>query len=311
MAVKFFRKKTLFAKLEDDYGVAETLAVTDAMRTRNLTFDDNYAGDRIQRNLDRPTLGLEAEINVSPYAALSFEIELAGAGVAGTIPRYGRLLRACGWTETLDNETAPTLVEYEENEELQDSLTMAFELDGRQQMLPGARGSVELNWPQKGIPFYKFTFWAKYVRPTNATVGTADFSGIPSPVPVTKANTTFAIDAYEGPTLSVTVNTNMELVVRNIIGMEEILLTDRQPTGTLVIDEPDIADLDLFAEYIESHAELNYAAVELVHGTVAGGIVTFENPQVQLSSAQSGEESKIAIYNVNARFIGTSKLTVA
>lgn len=310
MAVKHFRKRTLFAATEDVYGTAEALVAADAIRTRNLTFDDNYAGERVSRNLDRPTLGLEAEVNIGPYAMLSFEVEITGAGSAGAIPRYGRLLRACGWTETLDNETSPTKVEYDENDDLQDSVTLAFEMDGRQQILPGARGSVVKTW-QKGYPFFKFTFWGFYRRPTNATIGVPDFTGIPIPRPVTKANTTLSVGSYSGPAMSLTIDTAMQLVMRNVMGQEEILLTDRQPTGQIVIDEPDIGDLDLFAAYIESHETLNYAAVTLIHGTAAGNKVTFENPQVQLSSAQSGEDSGIAIYTLNARYIGASKLTVA
>lgn len=309
MAVKHFRKRTLFAAQEDEYGVAETLATTDAIRTRNLAFDDQYGGERITRNLDRPNLGLEAEINIQPNAMISFECELKGSGTAGVAPRIGRLLRASGDTETFDNETAPTYVEYEDTDEMTDSVTLGFEMDGRLQILAGARGTRSEFW-EKGIPYVKFTFTGFYQRATKDTIGTPDFGSEPSPVPVTKANTTLMIDSFSCVATSFSIDRALQVVPRNVIGQEEILLTDRQPTGQMVINEPDIDDdLDLFADYIESHEELNYAAIELVHNDVAGNIVEFANPQVQLSSAKETDDNGIAMYTIATRFIGASKLT--
>lgn len=310
MAVRKARKRVVFAKLESTYGTNPTLAVTDAILTRNLVLDDSYAGDKVSRNLDRPTLGLEEEINVGPYQMLSFEVELAGSGTAGVAPRYGRLLQACGFTETVDPSTGgPDYVEYEENEVLDKSVYMSFELDGQQHLIPGARGSASFNW-QKGIPFIKFTFWGLYTRPTIASVGTPNWSGIPSPVPVTNANTTLAIDAFEPVAQSLTCDTSMQLVMRNCINQEEVLLTDRAPTGQIVINAPVLTDINLWEDFLESHVTVSTGAVELTHGITEGNIVDFENPTVQLSSIQEGDDTGIAIYTLNARYIGTSKLTV-
>lgn len=310
MAVRKARKRVIFAKLESEYGTDSTPAVTDALLTRNLQHDDSYAGDRVTRDLDRPTLGLEEEINVAPYQMVSFEVEIAGSGTAGVAPRYGRLLKACGWTETVDPATGgPDYVEYDENQTLTDSVTLKFELDGQQHVMKGARGSADINF-QKGIPFIKFTFWALYTRPTIASVGTPDWSGIPVPVPVTNANTTLDIDSFEPVATSLTCNTAMQLVMRNCIGQEEVLLTDRQPTGQIVINAPVLTDINLWEDFLESHETVNTGAVLLVHGTTAGNIVEFENDTVQLSSIQEGDDSGIAIYTLNARYIGASKLTV-
>jgi hypothetical protein len=309
MTVRYARKRVIFAKIESSYGVDSSPAVTDAILTKNLAMDDSYAGERVSRDLDRPTLGLEAEINIGPYAIVSFDVEIAGSGTAGVAPRYGRLLRACGYTETIEAGSGPNYVEYEDNEDLTDSVTLKFELDGQQQIMKGARGSCAKNW-QKGIPFYRFTFWSLYTRPTATSVGTADFSGIPVPLPVTKANTTLTVGSYNGPAMSLTCDDSMQLVMRNVIGQEEVLLTDRAPTGQIVIDMPDIGVTDLWADFVESHAGVNTGAVALVHGTVAGNIVEFDNPTVQLSTINEGDDSGIAIYTLNARYIGANKITV-
>lgn len=306
---KFRRKRVIYAKIEDTYGQDSAPAVTDAILTKNLNLDDPYAGDRVSRDLDRPDLGLEAEINVNPYTIVSFDVEIAGSGNPGVAPRYGRLLRACGYTETIEAGSGPNYVEYEQNDVLTDSVTLKFEADGQQHVMLGARGSVAKTW-QKGIPFYRFVFWSLYARPTAASVGVADFTGIPVPVPVTKANTTLTVGSYNGPALSLTCDDAMQLVMRNVIGQEEVLLTDRAPTGQIVIDMPDIASTDLFADFVESHAGINTGAVQLVHGTVAGNIVQFDNPTVQLSTVNEGDDTGIATYTLNARYIGKNKITV-
>jgi hypothetical protein len=311
MAVRYARKRVLFAKKEVTYGEDPTLAVTDALLTKNLKLDDSYAGDRVTRDLDRPTLGLEEEINVGPYAIVSFDVEIAGSGTAGVAPRYGRLLQACGYTETPDPSTGgPDFVTYTENETLAASCYMKFELDGQQHVLRGARGSVSFNW-QKGIPFMRFTFWGLYSRPTLASVGTPNWSGIPIPYPVTNANTTIAVGAFEGPATSFTVDMAMQMVMRNCIGQEEVLITDRAPTGQIVIDMPLLSELNLWEDFIESHNGVNTDAVELVHGIAAGNIVTYENPTVQLSGIQEVDDSGIAGYTLNARYIGAGTLTVS
>lgn len=311
MTVKYARKRVIFAKIEDTYGVDPTPATTDALLTKNLKLDDSYAGERVTRDLDRPTLGLEEEINVGPYAVVSFDVEIAGSGTAGVAPRWGRLLKACGYTETPDPSTGgPDFVEYTENETLASSVALKFELDGQQHKLLGSRGTVRFNW-QKGIPFMSFTFWGLYSRPTETSVGTPDWTGIPVPVPVTNANTTLDIGAFSAIATAFTVDMAMQMVMRNCIGQEEVLLTDRAPTGQIVMNMPDLTDdLNLWEDFIESHNGVSTDEVVLVHGTTAGNIVQYENPTVQLTSVQEGDDSGIAIYTLNARFIGAGTLTV-
>jgi len=299
---KKWKKRVIFAKIETVYGTDSTPGVADALLTKNLKLDDPYAGDRVSRDLDLPTLGLQAEINVNPYATVSFDVEIAGSGTAGVAPRYGRLLRACGFTETIEADSGPNFVDYDPNSDLDESVTLKFEGDGQQHVLKGSRGNVAMNW-QKGIPFYHFTFSGLYTRPTAASVGTPDFTGIPVPLPVTKLNTTLTVGAYNGPAASLTCDMGMQIYPRNVIGQEEILLTDRGPAGQIVIDQPDIGVIDLFADFLESHAGINTGAVSLVHGIAAGNKVTFTAPKAQLSTVTEGNDNGLANYSLNARYI--------
>lgn len=292
------------AMLESSYGVYVAPALgTDVILTKNLVLDDPYAGDRVSRDLDLPALGLQSEINVNPYVKCSFEVEVAGSGTAGVAPRYGRLLKACGFTETVDDSTGvPEFVDYDPNSVLDDSVSLTVYLDGQLHKMPGSRGSVSFTW-QKGIPTMKFTFWGLYVRPLAGTLPTADFDDIPIPLPVTEANTTLSVGSYSGPALSLACDMAMTLVARNVIGQEEILLSDRAPTGPIVIDMPDIGDINLYSVFVESHAGINTGALDLVHGTAAGNIVEFTAPKVQLSTLNEGEDSGIETHTLNARYL--------
>lgn len=302
---KKWSKRVLFAKIESVYGSDSSPGVTDAILTKNLTLDDPYAGERVARDLDLPTLGLEAEINIGPYAAISFDVEIAGSGTAGVAPRYGCLLRACGFTETVVADSGPNYVDYDPNSDLDESATLKFEGDNIQHVLKGARGNVELIW-QKGIPYLRFTFSGLYTRPTEVSVGTPDFTGIPVPVPVTKGNTTISLGAFTGPAASLSCNMNMVVYPRNVIGQEEILLTDRGPAGQVVIDQPAFATINLWSAAVESHEAINTLALSLVHGTVAGNKVTFSAPKVQLSTINEGNDNSLANYTLNARYIPDS-----
>lgn len=299
---KKWKKRVIFAKIESVYGTDSAPAVTDAILTKNLKLGDPYAGDRVARDLDLPDLGLQEEINVNPYCTVEFDVEIAGSGTAGVTPRYGRLLRACGFTETVEAGSGPNYVDYDPNSDLNDACTLKFQGDGVQHIFKGARGNVAINF-QKGIPFYHFNFSGLYTRPTADSVGTPDFSGIPVPVPVTKANTTIAVGAFTGPAASLTCDMGMQIFPRNVIGQEEILLTDRQPQGQIVIDQPDISVLNLFSAFVESHNGINTGAVSLVHGTAAGNKVTFSAPKVQLSTISEGDDTGLANYSLNARYL--------
>lgn len=300
---KFRRKRVIFAKLEVTYGTDPVPVAADAILTKNLNLDDPYAGDRVARDLDRPTLGLQEEININPHVTLSFDVEIAGSGTPGTAPKYGRLLKACGFTETPDPDTTPVYVEYAPNSTLADSVTLYLEIDGQRHIIKGARGNVVFNF-QRGIPFMHFTFAGLYTRPAAGEISSPDFTAFQVPVPVTKANTTMTLGAYSGPAASLTCDMGMQVYPRNVIDQEEVLLTDRSPTGQIVIDMPDLGDINVFEDFVESHAgTIGTGALALQHGTAAGNIVEFEAPKVQLSTVSEGDDTGLAIYTLNARYI--------
>jgi len=93
------RKRLILTKIEGTYGTDSSPAGTDALLVRNLEVTPIEA-ETISRDLIRPYLGNSAQILSQTRVGLTFEVELAGSGTAGTASKMDSLLRACGFAAT-------------------------------------------------------------------------------------------------------------------------------------------------------------------------------------------------------------------
>ncbi len=96
MPARRWNSKILLAKIETTYGTDSVpTGAADAVLAQNVVLSA-MEGQDLARDLDRNALGADATIPVELHQKLSFSVELAGSGAAGTAPPWGRLLRACG-----------------------------------------------------------------------------------------------------------------------------------------------------------------------------------------------------------------------
>lgn len=102
-----FRKKLILFGLESSYNTDPTLTGSaNAILTKNLAIN-TFQGNKAALNYDRPYLAADKQLYTGPYTTISFDVDLAGSGTAGAAPGYAPLLKACGFTETV-NATAVT-----------------------------------------------------------------------------------------------------------------------------------------------------------------------------------------------------------
>ena len=87
-------QKLLLMMKESVYDTDPTPDDSNAIQTIELNVK-RYAGDKIERNLDRHILGGQEQININPHAMLSFGVELASSGAAGTAPPIATARRGC------------------------------------------------------------------------------------------------------------------------------------------------------------------------------------------------------------------------
>lgn len=104
------RNSVLLAKIETTEGVdASPSASTDAVACENLAISFNpnvITTNEYTGSLD----GLGAIVG-GMTAQLSFDVYLKGNGTPGTAPEWGKLLKACGWSETLTATAVPAAPE--------------------------------------------------------------------------------------------------------------------------------------------------------------------------------------------------------
>ena len=87
------RKRLLRAKIESTYGTDPTPAGTDAVLVRSLEVTP-LQSDVVERELIRPYFGNFEQLLANQHVEITFEVELAGSGTAGTAPKWGPIFRA-------------------------------------------------------------------------------------------------------------------------------------------------------------------------------------------------------------------------
>lgn len=291
----------LAAKIETTYGVdALPDPAVNGMLVKGLS-PSPYQGNTVSRDLIKPHLGGEESINTNPHSTVSFEVELAGAGAAGTAPAFGPLLRACGLSETINAGTDVTYAPVSSGFE---SVTLYFYLDGELHKMVGARGNVSFGVNAQSIPTMSFNFTSEYDTPTSVAMPTIDTSAFVAPLPVTESSTTLSVLGHNSITSSFSADLGNSITARSLIGAKEVVLTDRAVSGSITVDAPDLATKNFYSD-IESHNGVTTGAIALVHGTTAGNIAEINAPKVQLSSISTGEQDGILQYSMNANFIPT------
>lgn len=296
-----YTSRVLWAKIESTYATDPTPTSTDSIITTGLNVQP-YNGNVVSLDIDEPVLGGSQSINTGPYVTVSFGVYLAGSGTAGTAPYWGVLMRACGYSETV---TPATSVAYDPVSTGFESVTLYFNVDGQRQVITGARGDFSISMGKGEIPVINFTFTGLYARPT-ASAMTLDKSAFNDPVPVTKDNTpTFTLQGYSALAESFSMSQNNNIVYRNVIGGESVLLTNRSPSGQFLIEAPAIGTKDFFAA-AESHNGVTTGAFQIIHGTTAGNICTIDAPATQLTSISEQNSDDIEMYQMDASFLNDS-----
>jgi hypothetical protein len=267
--------------MESTYGVDPTPTAADAIITSGLQREP-YGGPVVSRDTDRAGLGSRQQINTSPMTSHQWQTEMMGTGTLGTPPNYGKILRACGFAEVID---AGVDVQYSPISANYESVAAYYDRDGERQRSFGCRADGGLEFVAGQIPKFNFTLTGFYQRPIASALVTPTYTPNIAPYPVNKQNTpTCTLDAYDLILQSLTINFGNNVPHLNLPGREEVLITDRQMTGSLTVLAPLISDKDLYA-LVESHQGVTTSAFQLIHGPTPN-IVQLDAPAMQLTGIQ-------------------------
>ena len=285
------RKKFLIAKIESSYGTDPTpVGGSDAIQVTNLEVtpieSDNVQAAAYQGFIGNSTRGtLVANKRVS----VTFDVELAGSGTAGTAPAFGPLLKAAGLSETI---VAATSVTYAGVSSSFDSATIYCFYDGTRHKITGARGSVSFNFTAGQFAVASFNMIGIYNAPDDTALsGTFTVANQAAAIEVNDSNMTTS--TFHGVTSarieSFDLALNNELIYKETAASQEVLITNRTPGGTAVIEAPAVGSTDYFAKA----AAAATGSTSLVLGGTAGNIITLTAAQTDITGVSYGDTNGV------------------
>ncbi|NML62268.1 hypothetical protein HHL21_14520 [Massilia sp. RP-1-19] len=290
MMGKLVRNAVLLAVIQPVPGTdAVPTGALNAIMAMNISAQP-ISAEFAKRNNIKPYFGNMGSVPVAVHAEVSFEIELAGAGAAGTAPKYGPLLRGCAFSETT---SAGVSVTYAPVTEAQEAVTLYYNLDGILYRMTDAKGTVAFGLSAKGIPVMKYRFIGLYSTPTDTpTPVGVDYSGFKDPLAVNASNTPVAtLHGVAGKVQSIDADMANQLVYRNLIGWEGILITGREPTGSYVMELESVATKDWYTTIKDGVL----GTLSVTHGLTAGNIIQLAAPKVQVLDPSLSEADGISM----------------
>ena len=286
------RRRVILAKIETVSGTDGTpTGALNAILVRNMNITP-LAADIVSRDLVRPYLGTSEQLIASKHVEIDFEVEIAGSGTAGTAPKYGPLLRACGMSETVSAAVstvyAPISASFE-------SVTIYHNVDGVLHKITGARGTVEFTFNARAIPVMKYKLIGIYNAPTDTALPVVDYSLFQTPLACNSANTTgFAFFGFAAALESININMSNTVTYRSLIGSEYVQITDRKVEGTAVFEAPTITSKDFFTAAIAT----TLGTLAMTHGTVAGNKFGVASSRIDITTPTYTDNNGVMMLSV-------------
>jgi hypothetical protein len=269
------------------YGTDAAPVVGDAIRAYD--FSHTFQATRLDDDAVQPHLGAGDTHLIGKHLDISFKVRAVGAAAAGTPPPFGSLLRICGLSETVD---AGVSVTYEPVSTGFEDGTLYFWRDNKKRALTGVRGTVSIVVERSNVPYLDFAMRGLYTAPEQAAILTPDWSTWRTPEPAEPAR----VDAWAfhgaAPILqSLRLSLAHEYPFISRVNQERVDITARAAEGEVVIEEPDLATLDMEALAV-AHAK---GALLFRHGTVAGQRVEISAPAAQIVNVAESESEGTAM----------------
>lgn len=285
------RKKFLIAKIESAYGSDPSpVGGSDAVQVTNLEVtpieSDNVQAATFQGFIGNSTRGtLVANKRVS----VTFDVELSGSGTAGTAPAFGPLLKACGLSETV---VAATSVTYAGVSSSFSSATIYCFYDGTRHKITGARGTVTFNMTAGQFPTASFVMTGIYNAPDDTALsGSFTVANQAAALEINDTNVTTA--TFHGVTSvrleSLDLALNNEVLYKETASSQEVLITNRTPGGTAVIEAPAVGTTDYFAKA----AAVTTGNSSFVIGATGGNIITLTMAQTDITGVSYGDTNGV------------------
>ena len=296
MARKFAKKVLAFAP-ESSYGRDAIDGGSPSFVLGREVSITPMAGENKTLEYDDGKLGNSPEIATEIYVTLEFGCDFSGSGTANTAPPWEGLANACMRSSAVG--TTPAQVAFGIDDASEASNTFYFYMDGTLHALVGARGNMSLSAVSKDFPTLKFTFTGLFIKPKSQNHPAANFNAWQTPLKVGVENSTASLDGKAIKLISLEYDQGNQVTYQEYIGHEEVMITDYQPSGTIVVEADSLAGFDPFTK-AQSGEQLSFS---LTHG-VAGNRVQWTTDQLQLGRPTYADQDGTLTYSIPIRPVG-------
>jgi hypothetical protein len=243
MPLESFEQRALLYKVE-------TVENTDAVPTgalnavQFLNGQSGIASEKLERSLDRPYFAGKPFVPVGIYGFIEGEIELIGAAAAGQASPLGPVLRTGGMSEALV-VGPPALTRYAPISSGIPSGTGYFHHGGTRKILTGARAKIDgIELSIKKYAMAKVRIEGNCTDCTEQAFPTPDYAAFGDPVDLRTETMALSINGFNVDGLSVSLDLNSELKVKEHTEARVARISDREPTGVVRFYRPTFASLN-------------------------------------------------------------------
>ena len=307
---RYTRNAAILAKIETTVGTdAVPTGGANALLVSNLS-PNVLNANNVSRDLIRSYFGGSEQLVGTANADISFDVELAGSGTAGTAPAWGPLLRACAFAETV---TASTRVDYTPITTAIESVTIYYYDDGVLHKMLGCRGTVDFKMSVGERPVMSFKFTGIDGGIAATANPSTTLTAWKTPQVVTDTNSgdvtlggTYATGAISGGTpytsggLEFSVGNDVKFTP--LLGGETVDLTQREVTGKFMLDLTAANEVAFMATVKANTLQ----SVGMQHGTVAGNICLAFMPTVQLINPRKEDKDGRRLIGYDFRAVPSS-----
>ncbi len=289
------RQRGIFAAIEASLGTPETLVGADAIQVMNLTYNPIERLEFFDREIIRSSLQPAKGVYTSSLMGFQFDVELKGPSGAGTAPRLGRLLRACGMQETI---VASTSVTYTPDSDLSahDGITIGYRDGDNYRIATGCRGLFSLNIAARKPGIFTFNFIG---HRSSETETPAPAASVEATEPEVFIGANFQIGGTAYPISQLTLDSGIGLSVSDdpngADGFGAVRVTERNSRMTANPEAQPINTKDWIGDLI---AGANQAIQTGVIGSTAGNRWALSAPAAYEREISEEEREALAAYAI-------------
>lgn len=369
--------KVALLKLESVYGTdAVPAPATDAILIADEVRAPQLQAYYAERKNAKAFFGKTAKLIAGKTMNVGLDIELAGAGMAGTAPAWSKAVRACCMAEKLlaaasagvavaggastitlavgasavdgayvplriritggtgngqvrvitgyvgatkvatvtpawvtppdatSNYSIDAQAAYSPISSAIESATIYFYYKDAVHKLLGARGELGWKFPNMDRPMLSCDYQGIYGGIVDAAFPAVTLSAFQNPVPVNNQNTSLvSVHDFAAKLYNLEGKIGNAVKYRNLPGIEDVLINDRDPTGSVEIEAPSQAAKDFPSILLGNNGAPILGQLSLTHGTVVGNKVGLDGIQVQLTNHRYGNRDNVVTDMLDTDFV--------